>query len=157
MGGTPTKGKGFGITWIRAHVDYKGDDCLIWPLDRTIGYGSLSFNGKIYIAHRFMCKLAHGESPTPKHQATHTCGRGEEGCCNPRHLEWKTNGENQLDRRKHGTTNAVRIGRLTETDVAQMVALRPEKTEIELARMFGVTRSTVRYRIKQAANRTAVG
>ncbi len=137
-------GEGDGIKWIRAHVDYQGDDCIYWPLSHGDGYGTLCFHGKSYRATRFMCKLAHGEPPTPKHQAAHECGNGLKGCLNPRHLKWKTNGENQLDRRRHGKDNRPKF---TPEKDAQLRDLAKTKTQMELAEIFGVTRSTIQYRL----------
>lgn len=93
-------GKGVAYEWLVRHVSYPGDNCLTWPFarDSRVGRGLLGHESRRYWAHRLMCILAHGEPPTPKHQASHTCGRGHEGCVNPRHLEWKTNSENQYDR-----------------------------------------------------------
>src|SRR5215471_14726746 len=97
----PTKHK---LEWIQERVGHAGDDCLQWPFSRSSsGYGILFHEGKVVYAHRTMCELANGKPPTPKHHASHSCGRGHLGCVNPRHLEWKTAAENQQDRRKHGT------------------------------------------------------
>lgn len=148
LGHTTRRGQGFGIKWMREHVTYAGDDCLFWPLSHGDGYGSVSYQGKIYRAPRFMCELAHGEPPTPKHQAAHSCGNGHKACLNPNHLSWKTNGENQLDRRKHGTDNAWAVrGKFTPEQDAELRALAGTKTQIELAKMFGVSRSTIQYRL----------
>ena len=100
----PNKGKGKTFAWLIARVDYQGDDCLPWPFcrDGRVGRGRMGHEGKRPWAHRLMCELAHGPPPTPKHQAAHECGKGHYGCVNPRHLAWKTNSENQLDRRKNG-------------------------------------------------------
>lgn len=155
MSGVELRGTGRGIKWMLAHVSYQGDDCLIWPFARGDGYGNIGYYGKIYRSHRFMCKLAKGEPPTPKHQAAHSCGNGRNGCVNPRHLSWKTNGENQLDRRKHGTV--ARGGRqkdgtyghpkITPEQDAQIRELSKTMTQMQLAEMFGVTHSTIQYRL----------
>lgn len=68
------------------------------------------------------------------------------------HLSWKTNGENQLDRRRHGTANVwagrgPRRGKITPEQDAQIRALAGKKTRMELAAMFGVTHSTIQYRL----------
>lgn len=52
-----------------------------------------------------MCQKAHGDPPSPKHDAAHSCGRGHEGCVNPNHLSWKTKKQNQADRITHGTSH----------------------------------------------------
>lgn len=149
------RGEGETMKWIQAHVDYAGENCLFWPFSRGDGYGQAFFNGQSFRAHRLMCKLAHGEPPTPQHQAAHNCGTM--GCLNPRHLSWKTNGENQLDRRRHGTkamgwTNRGRSfgppnSKFTPELDAELRRLAATMTQLQLAEHFGVTRSTIQYRL----------
>ncbi len=145
------RGKGAGIKFIREHAAYQGGDCVFWPFTRADGYGTVSYLGKIYRAHRYMCELVKGPPPTPLHQAAHSCGNGRKGCVNPKHLSWKTNSENQLDRRAHGTANvwAGRNGggKITPEQDAQIRELAKTKTQMELADMFGVTHSTIQYRL----------
>jgi hypothetical protein len=56
-------------------------------------------------AHRVMCEIAHGPKPAPGFVAAHTCGKGREGCVNPRHLRWASQKENMADKLLHGTSN----------------------------------------------------
>lgn len=149
------KGKGKAFAWMQAHVAYEGDECLTWPFSRDgrVGRGRIQHNGKQAWAHRFMCELAHGPAPTPKHQAGHNCGKGHEGCVNPRHLEWKTNAQNQLDRAAHGTVMRKWTKKLTAAQGEQMRALRPTKTIVELAKMFGCSFGTVCYYLKYREQR----
>lgn len=87
-------GKGEAIKWIYKHASYPKDDCLHWPFSRDFhGYGHFGFRGKTYKAAQFICREAHGPAPTPFHRPGSTCGRGKQGCVNPRHLEWMTVGE----------------------------------------------------------------
>lgn len=145
-----TRSKETAYDWLLRHVAYAGDDCLTWPFSRCAphGRGQLGYNGKRSIAaHRLMCELAHGTKPTPKHQASHSCGNGHLGCVNPRHLSWATNSQNQLDRRRHGTAKAGnpngRKGKLTAEQVARIKALKGVRTQLELAEMFGVKYGTI--------------
>jgi len=142
------KGQGEGLAWIKAHVAYQGDDCLMWPLSRGRGYGHVSVNGRVLKASRVMCELVNGPPPTPDHEAAHSCGNGHEGCVTPKHLSWKTRAGNQRDRRAHGTQAAILPGattrKLTAENVAEIRSLAGLLTNTELAARFGVTRSTIR-------------
>lgn len=133
--------------WLLAHVDYGGDECLIWPFGRhSDGRGGVKFRGVQQHAHRVMCKLAHGEPPTPKHEAAHSCGKGNEGCVNPRHLRWATHIENEADKVAHGTSpRGERQGsaKLTTSDVLQIRAMQGTASQAAIAAQFGVRQSTV--------------
>lgn len=141
-----TKGQGQTIRWIKAHVDYEHDFCLIWPFATLHGYGQFGMSGKNYYAHRYMCELAHGASPSPQHQAAHSCGNGHKGCVNPKHLSWKTKSENQLDCREHGTQAKSRygiFGKLNFEKAERIRALKGVKLQWEVAQEFGISESTV--------------
>lgn len=154
----PAKGKGKAFLWLAGHVNHTGDACLPWPFSRDgrVGRGQMGYNGKHYWAHRLMCEMAHGAPPTPKHQAAHNCGKGHYGCVNPRHLEWKTNSENQLDRAKNG--NALRNphgprGGLTPAQQVKIVSLKGKMTQVAIAAKFGVSLGCVQYWMKYRAVR----
>lgn len=132
------KGEGKAYKWLLAHVDYQGDDCLKWPFggEPKSGRGCLGHLGKRGWAHRWMCRLAHGEPPTPAHKATHNCGKGHEGCVNPRHLEWKTQAGNLADCAIHGTQpkhSYGNQGRITSEQAEQIRSARGTRTMRELA------------------------
>jgi hypothetical protein len=143
-----TKGDGAAYKWLLAHVDYRGDDCLKWPFggDPKSGRGCLQHNGVRGWAHRWMCKLAHGEPPTPKHKAAHDCGKGHEGCINPRHLKWKTQAENLADCIIHGTQPKHYYGsqgRITPDQAEEIRNSRGVRTMRELAVAFDVAEGTI--------------
>jgi hypothetical protein len=54
--------------------------------------------------HRVMLILATGKPPTPAHHACHQCPMDDELCCNPLHLYWGVQSENEAD--KHDTIEA---------------------------------------------------
>jgi hypothetical protein len=142
------KGKGEGIAFLRAHVGYQGDDCLIWPFCRIRGYGIVNFDGQRNIrAHRVMCELVRGPAPSDVHEAAHSCGNGHGGCINPRHLSWKTPVENQADRKAHGRAGRGPAGwrreKLTPEQVAEIRALKGKKSQDAIAAMFGCTRENI--------------
>lgn len=145
---TYNKGKGKCYRWVVEHVGHQGDDCLIWPFSRTThGYGQFGYLGESHLAHRMMCELAHGPAPADKPQAAHSCGNGHNGCCNPKHLSWKSNSENQRDRRAHGTQKGA-SGTRTRLTPQQIEEIRKAKGKIPqftLARLLGVKRGTIEY------------
>lgn len=147
------RGKGITFQWLLDRVAYQGDDCLPWPFckDGSVGRGRIVHLGVSWWAHRLMCFLAHGNPPTRRHQAAHNCGNGHLACVNQRHLEWKTNTQNQLDRTLHGTKRIGGIPRnkLTAEQVDQIRALKGTKTQYELAEMFGVKRGTIEYWLRK--------
>lgn len=150
MARTSTYGNGAGIAFIRAHVADDDGPCLTWPLfiDRVNGHGTVSYCGKLYKAHRYMCELAHGAPPTPDHEAAHSCGKGHEGCIHPKHLSWATHSENQLDRRKHGTNKKKGDHKFVVTPeiAAEIRTLYDGKMPIiYIAAKFSISRSTVYY------------
>jgi hypothetical protein len=137
------RGKGRGLAFLRAHIDYQGDDCVIWPMGRDRdGYGLFGYNGGRSIrAHRWMCEQKHGQAPTEKHYAAHECGNGHLGCVNPKHLKWKTQDENALDAIRHGTTRTGKgrkLRKLTHDQVLDIIALKGLKTNAALSKIYGV-------------------
>jgi hypothetical protein len=135
-----------GLKFILDHRDYDGDECVVWPFSCcTPGYGTFMAHKVLHLAHRYMCQLVNGDPPSPDHEAAHSCGRGHEGCVHPKHLSWKTQSGNQLDRREHGTRNGTRgwFGKLTWQQVEEIRSLRGKKTQDEIAAMFGIGRRNV--------------
>lgn len=128
-------------------LTYDGDECLIWPFSRDeSGYGQIARNGKPVHAHTIVCESAHGERPSAKHEVAHECGKGHEGCVSKGHLSWKTHVENEADKLVHGTINrGSRNGqaKLSETDVAEIIAARGSASQYALAKKFGVSQPMI--------------
>lgn len=137
------------VQWIEeVALAYEDDECLRWPFSvDQHGYGVVSVDGHHQVASRFICERAHGAPPTPLHHAAHSCGNGNDGCMNKRHLSWKTRAENEADKVIHGTSNrGERCGtsKLTETQVLEIRGLAVAGlTHREIAPQFGVTRQTI--------------
>lgn len=93
------------LPWLQEHKNHDGDECLTWPFGRHQDgrAGGVKISGRAVMAARAMCELAHGKPPTPDHEAAHSCGNGNEGCINPKHLRWATSAENKADMVEHGT------------------------------------------------------
>jgi hypothetical protein len=126
---------------------HKGDQCFIWPGYREKNGRSLVCrNGRRMNAANFVCRAAHGDPPTPLHEAAHSCGRGHDNCASPHHLRWATRKENHADAKAQGTwTHGERCNqsRLTEEDIHEIRRLRPAKTLRELADRFGVSKAAI--------------
>lgn len=124
--------------WLEEHKSHVGDECLIWPFYR--GPNGRGVFGDTSAPHA-MCVEAHGNPPTPEHEAAHSCGRGHEGCVNPRHLRWATAKENEADKVLHGTLRRgtdINTNKLSENDVRQIRSSTNE-SGVSLAKRFGVT------------------
>lgn len=142
-----TKGKSNALNWLRSHVLYEGDDCLIWPFGTSRGYGQVKADGRIRKPHRVMCEWVNGSPPTDKHEAAHSCGNGHRGCVNPNHLSWKTRAENHADAIAHGTAHMNKLGvpraKLSLTQALEIRSLKGNLSQDKIAERFGVSHSTV--------------
>lgn len=137
---TPENSKGSPLmTWIRDHLDYRGEGCLSWPFARSRdGYASIQRDGKNVKVHRFICQRIHGDPPTPEHHAAHSCGNGAGGCVHPGHLSWKTASENSQESARHPRR------KLTPAQVEEIRGLKDQEIPRVLAERFGVTEGTIR-------------
>lgn len=135
--------------WIEDHIDWDGDDCLIWPFTRNAkgyGYVTLRDTRKSISAARFVCEQAHGSAPSPDHEAAHNCGNGHLGCVNPKHLRWDTRAGNMADKVIHGTAprgENCGSAKLTEEQVREIRRLMGIVPQTKLAERYGVTNSAI--------------
>lgn len=132
--------------WLLEQSTHTGEDCLEWPFSMSHwGYGFVPVGGQKRVASRVMCEVAHGEPPTPSHEAAHFCGNSK--CVNPNHLRWATPSENQMDRVAHETSNrGKRHGnsKLTPEKVKQIRYLAGSGVfHKDIAARMGVSRATV--------------
>lgn len=127
-------------------MHHTGDDCIRWPYANSSGYGQIIFKGKRQRVNRIICEMVHGPAPTSEHFATHSCGKGAEGCCSPQHLRWGTQKENMADAKEHGTLctgERLWMSKLTEDAVRQIRAMKGVLTQDEVASRFGISQPTV--------------
>jgi hypothetical protein len=83
---------------------YDGDECFRWPYSCSPeGYGRITMNGIQRNVHVVVCEKVNGPRPLPGYVASHKCGKGHLGCCNPKHLKWQTWKEDRADMIAHGT------------------------------------------------------
>lgn len=135
--------KGSSEAFLRAHVAYDSDECLLWPFKRTkAGYGLAVVSGVQKRASRWMCILAHGEPPSPQHQAAHECGNPP--CVNPRHLRWDTHEGNQADRPRHGTDNRGAHNGKTRLTAEDVAAIRAAPSDLQaLMDRYGMSKGGI--------------
>lgn len=135
------------------------DDCWEWTAGRfPAGYGCLSVEGVSKHSHRLAWELTHG--PIPKGEGYHgTCVRHKcdnRGCCNPKHLELGTAGDNNRDRVMRGRSvhlSGVANGfaKITGAQVAEIrEALQSEwsrggVTQRDIAARYGIDHAHVSY------------
>ena len=126
------------------------DECLIWPYARTsAGYGQMAIEkgrgGKRVLIHRYACEQIYGPPPSPHYDCAHSCGKGHEGCCNPKHLRWATRWQNVADAVAHGTQG--RGHGATKLDISKVEAIKQELargvSQRMIAKAFGVSQAMV--------------
>ena len=145
---------GAGLKWLEEHKTYDKDECLIWPFGScgntqfpgSKGYGQSYYQGKKIGAHVLMAIWVHGDRRSEGLIVAHTCGKGHEGCCSPRHVKWSTYQENTADRYLHGTVplgSSHPLSKLTEQDVVEIRAMYASCTRKAIAEKFNIDQSTV--------------
>ncbi len=147
LGGNATRGSC--PRFLETAIKFTGGECLIWPYGGDgQGYGSIGINGKTTTAHRLVCLEVYGPPPTVKHEVAHSCGQGNKGCVNPKHLRWATHAENMSDKVAHGTSNRGNQrgnSKLSEIDIPiirRRIATGDNRTKIALD--FGVSLTAIR-------------
>lgn len=138
---------GEAMSWLMDSLTFDGAACLIWPYARGAhGYGIVRYDERSQIASRVICRLKHGEPPSCRYEAAHSCGRGGDGCVNPNHIRWATPQENNQDKISHGTSRRGEkspVHKLTETDVRQIRRLLGQVSQRKLASRFGVSQGCI--------------
>jgi hypothetical protein len=131
------------MAWLKAHLDYAGDDCLKWPFHTCPkGYGAIVYNGVSATVARVMCVELFGP-PGKGIEAAHSCGNGHQACVNRRHLSWATRKQNAGDRSFHGRTlrgSKVNFAKITQFDALRiMEQLKTGRKQRDIAQQFGVS------------------
>lgn len=124
--------------------------CILFVGSRRVsGHGQIHYAGRNRTAHQVAWELANGPIPVGK-QINHTCDVAP--CVNLRHLYLGTQQENISDAVTRGRSvkgSATGTAVLTEDDA--LAIFRAPGRQIDIARDFGVSRSTV-YMIKAGKN-----
>lgn len=152
---------GAALRFMEAAVASVTDECIQFPFYRNSnGYGWMRYRGANKGSHVVAAIMAHGEKPTPKHEACHTCGNGHNGCVNPRHIYWGLRSDNVRDAYKHGTAFGRKHSPFGQSAYASKypdalileirAALAAGETTASISRRTGVSQSHV-SRIKHGA------
>lgn len=141
--------RGSTVPFLLGHVDdpHSDDDpCVVWPEGWAVrnGYGELSFEGQIHIAHRLLLSLRDGPPPPGKPYAIH-------GPCHDKrcliHVRWGTPTENSADKVRDGSHNRGErcpTSKLREVDVrAIRSGFASGESRQALALAYNVRRQTI--------------
>jgi DNA-binding CsgD family transcriptional regulator len=131
--------------WDKVDKTSSENGCWLWMAGCNKGYGTFRFNGKSYMAHR-LTLAQHLDRPLLQGMfSTHQCPGGpNRKCCNPEHLKEASNFDNTQDMIRDGNSARGKKNpkcKLTETQVLEIRA--SDKTNVELAQIYNVTRTTV--------------
>lgn len=134
--------------WICSLVERQPntDDCIVWPYGRySNGYGQLTRKAKKLKAHRVVCEMVNGEAPSDLHVVAHSCGKGHDGCVNPRHLRWATKAENAQEYVAHQTEHGSAMPQATipPDDVRAIRALKGILSQRRISELFGLSAAAV--------------
>jgi hypothetical protein len=122
----------------------KTDECWLWTATiNNRGYGQFRIDRKTRLAHKISWLIAGNTIPDDKPLLRHKCRN--RNCVRPEHLEVGTVAENMADRLRDGTDARGEksvLSKLTAEKVLQ-IRSRATETQTELAREFGVARTTI--------------
>ena len=121
----------------------KSGECWLWTGSCVKGYGQFSYEGKMWLAHRFSYFLANGELPTLPLIVRHKCK--SKNCVNPEHLEPGTKEQNEADKLRDGTdSRGEKHGQVKLTkEQVQEIRRRTDEKQSDLAKEFGVVYQTI--------------
>lgn len=133
-------------SWLAETLAYEGDECRLWPFSvQSNGYGDFRQGGEHHLAHRWVCKEAHGEPPFPAADAAHDPDKCTSRlCCTKRHLRWATRRDNLADMRICGTMvlgEKKRNAKLRECDIS--IARDCALSQSAAAEILGVSASAI--------------
>lgn len=112
--------------WAKVDKSSGDDACWLWTASKENGYGRVSWDRKLQLAHRVSYQMAFGEIPSDLY-VCHRCDNPS--CVNPSHLFLGSARDNALDRKakdRHANVKGEHHPRhkLTKVDVRRIFYLR---------------------------------
>ena len=129
-----------------SHVNKNSDGCWVWKggLHKR-GYGIFWLEGKGQLAHRISFSLFKRDLK-PTENVLHKCDNPQ--CVNPKHLIAGTQADNMRDMIEKGRDRKAfgeNAGKAKLTEVDVKIIRSSNSTALELAEIFGVSRSQIYY------------
>jgi hypothetical protein len=149
--GDPLGGRtelGAGLDFLKSLIGTDRADCIKWPFGGKQPRGTVTIGGMPGTSARAMCILSKGPPSDPKMEATHLCGRGDNGCVNPNHIFWGTHADNHRDMVSHGVNQLGEnhgMSKLTEPEVRRIKKLiaAGKMRRVDIGALFGVSRQAI--------------
>jgi hypothetical protein len=137
--------------WIDSQYHIDNNECWIWNLSKSHGYGVVNVNGKMEYLHQRSLERKIGRKLQKGEVTRHICPNApNRSCHNPDHLEIGTQADNIADtvragRHIHGekAANATKSAVLTKEQIIEIRAQRSLRTGRELAKEYGVSTAQI--------------
>lgn len=134
------------FTWYVGEIDPELDQCVLWPIIDTYGYGRFTYDKQPYRAHVASHTIFKGVVPAGLN-VLHMPGCLARACVAPFHLRLGTQKENVEDMRITGTMcvgEEVITAKLTEAAVTEIRRLHAVgATQLGIAQLFGVHQGNI--------------
>ena len=130
------------ITWLETQYDLNDNNCWIWKMQKSNGYGYVSWKGKKRLVHRLFWILSGRTIPENLEMCHgHGCSRA---CYNPDHLKPGTAAENAADKIRDGTWQGGEKHGRSKLTTEQVLAIRAsENSQKKLSEEYGVTQALI--------------
>lgn len=128
--------------WSKIKV-LSSQECWVWQQGtNAAGYGVVKIQGRSWLAHRLIYRLATGRAPSL--HVLHSCDNPP--CCNPSHLREGTQADNMRDMSERGRATGVPpINSVLNEYQVRVIRRVGDVSHKTLARYFEVSRGTIQH------------